>query len=116
MPPAKHSLASCPKRRVDSAMEIAALYTENPASFSLVVGTLSGKHGRFINEGGDRAYFILEGSGVVLLDTSRIAVEKGDLVPIPKGVSHGIEGELQVLILDVPPFAPDQEKRAAPIA
>lgn len=51
-------------------------------------------------------YYVLKGRGALVLDGDRVEVAPGTLVMIPPGVRHHAEGELEVLIMGVPPFDP----------
>jgi mannose-6-phosphate isomerase-like protein (cupin superfamily) len=54
----------------------------------------------------DEVLFILEGTGFGILDDTRMSVEKGSAIYIPKGVWHGVENpdsELLLLWVVAPP-------------
>jgi quercetin dioxygenase-like cupin family protein len=48
-------------------------------------------------------YYVLKGGGTITLDGSIKAITEGDLVVIPPGVRHTSDGEMDVLIVGVPP-------------
>jgi mannose-6-phosphate isomerase-like protein (cupin superfamily) len=48
-------------------------------------------------------YYVLKGQGLMVLDGEGRAIQEGDLILIPPGVRHTSEGELEVLIIGVPP-------------
>ena len=48
-------------------------------------------------------YYVISGGGVVVLDGETTEVTAGDIVVIPPGVRHTSEGEMDVLIVGVPP-------------
>ena len=52
-------------------------------------------------------YYVLEGSGDVLLDGVVQPVAKGSLVHIPPGVVHGARGQMRVLVIGIPDIADD---------
>jgi len=52
-------------------------------------------------------YYVLEGSGVVLLDGVAHEVKKGSLAHIPPGVVHGACGRMRVLVVGIPDIAED---------
>lgn len=52
-------------------------------------------------------YYVLEGSGEVLLDGVVQPVAKGSLVHIPPGVVHGARGQMRVLVVGIPDIAED---------
>lgn len=107
----KRSFKDVPRRRPDASMEIVALFAEPSAPFSAVIGLLDGPHGKQVNAKSDRAYFILEGTGSVFVGEEKTDVEPYDLVHIPAGTVHGIKGKLKVLILNTPPFSPQDESK-----
>ncbi len=109
--PCKRTLAESPSRQVDGALTITDLFAEKGAGFDMVVGTLEGFHGTFVNDQSDKAYFILSGAGEVFLDDQTISVAAHDFVYIPPGVRHGIKGKLTFLILCSPPLDCAHEKR-----
>ena len=39
----------------------------------------------------EEIYYILEGSGILIVGDERFVIEKDDIVPIPKGKFHSIE-------------------------
>ncbi len=52
-------------------------------------------------------YYVLEGSGCVVLDGVEHPVSKGSLVHIPPGVVHAGRGRMRVLVVGVPDIADD---------
>jgi len=52
-------------------------------------------------------YYVLEGSGAVVLDGRRHAVRQGSMVHIPPGVVHAAEGRMRVLVVGIPTIGED---------
>ena len=52
-------------------------------------------------------YYVLEGSGSVILNGAEQPVSKGSLVHIPPGVVHGARGQMCVLVVGIPDIAED---------
>lgn len=52
-------------------------------------------------------YYVLDGSGCVVLDGVEHAVTRGSLVHIPPGVVHGARGQMRVLVVGIPDIADD---------
>jgi mannose-6-phosphate isomerase-like protein (cupin superfamily) len=52
-------------------------------------------------------YYVLDGSGSVVLDGAEYPVFKGSLVHIPPGVIHGARGRMRVLVIGIPDIAED---------
>jgi mannose-6-phosphate isomerase-like protein (cupin superfamily) len=50
-------------------------------------------------------YYVLEGSGSVILDGVEHPVAKGSLIHIPPGVVHGARGRVRVLVVGIPDIA-----------
>ncbi|MEX0682762.1 MAG: cupin domain-containing protein [Dehalococcoidia bacterium] len=48
-------------------------------------------------------YYVLSGGGTITLDGEASAITAGDLVMIPPGIRHTSDGEMDVLIMGVPP-------------
>ena len=49
-------------------------------------------------------YYVLKGSGEIVLDGERRHIQAGELAVIPPGVWHTSEGDMEVLIVGVPPM------------
>ncbi len=47
-------------------------------------------------------YYVLDGSGAIVLDGVEHTVEKGSIVHIPPGVVHGAKGRMRVLVVGIP--------------
>ncbi|HSI62099.1 MAG TPA: cupin domain-containing protein [Candidatus Saccharimonadia bacterium] len=52
-------------------------------------------------------YYVLTGSGSVILDGVEQEVYPGSLVHIPPGVVHGAKGQMRVLVVGIPDIAED---------
>jgi mannose-6-phosphate isomerase-like protein (cupin superfamily) len=52
-------------------------------------------------------YYVLEGSGAVVVDGVEHQVTQGSLVHIPPGVVHGARGRMRVLVIGIPDIAED---------
>lgn len=52
----------------------------------------------------DEYYYILNGSGKLVIDGVDVPVEAGDCVWIKPGHVHYAEGDLESLIIGIPPF------------
>jgi mannose-6-phosphate isomerase-like protein (cupin superfamily) len=52
-------------------------------------------------------YYVLTGGGTITLDGETLPVREGDMVMIPPGVRHTSDGEMEVLIVGVPPGEKD---------
>jgi mannose-6-phosphate isomerase-like protein (cupin superfamily) len=52
-------------------------------------------------------YYVLDGSGSVILDGAELPVAKGSLVHIPPGAVHGARGRMRVLVIGIPDIADD---------
>jgi mannose-6-phosphate isomerase-like protein (cupin superfamily) len=52
-------------------------------------------------------YYVLDGSGQLLLDGVAAEVKKGSLAHIPPGVVHGARGRMRVLVVGIPDIAND---------
>ena len=51
-------------------------------------------------------YYVLKGKGILELDGDRVELEPGTLVMIRPGTRHRAEGQVETLIVGVPPFDP----------
>jgi mannose-6-phosphate isomerase-like protein (cupin superfamily) len=52
-------------------------------------------------------YYVLEGSGSVVLDGVGQEVRRGSIVHIPPGVVHSAQGRMRVLVVGIPDIAED---------
>jgi mannose-6-phosphate isomerase-like protein (cupin superfamily) len=52
-------------------------------------------------------YYVLDGSGSVIIDGEERPVARGSLVHIPPGVVHGARGRMRVLVIGIPDIADD---------
>jgi mannose-6-phosphate isomerase-like protein (cupin superfamily) len=52
-------------------------------------------------------YYVLDGEGIVTLDSIDQPVRKGSLVHIPPGVVHRAKGRMRVLVVGIPDIADD---------
>lgn len=52
-------------------------------------------------------YYVVEGSGTIVLDGEEQGVRRGSLVHIPPGVVHGARGRMRVLVVGIPDIAED---------
>ena len=50
----------------------------------------------------DEVYYIIDGEGTMVLDDEEIAVRKGVVVYVPRGVRHKAVGDLTVLTVCIP--------------
>jgi len=51
-------------------------------------------------------YYVLNGEGVLELDGDKVELKPGILVMIRPGMRHRAEGQVEVLIVGIPPFDP----------
>lgn len=51
----------------------------------------------------DEIYYVIEGTGSMLLNDEEIAVRPGVVVYVPRGVRHKAIGTLKVLLVCIPP-------------
>ncbi len=106
----KYTVDSATVRRVDESLTITELLNDQSFAFDFVVAHLSGDHPTVVNNKSDRVYFILEGSGAVVVSGVTYEVNPFDLIAIRKGEQHTISGELKYIIVTSPPFDPNNEK------
>ena len=92
------------KRKVDESLEIIDLYTKKQDPLDCVIGKLHGFHGSFINHSSDKNYLILDGTGIVTIDTQNYTVTNGDFVRVPKGIKHSIDGDMKFALFCNPPY------------
>ena len=96
--------------RRGSGVEIRNYITvEVSSSFSVAVVTLRGPHPKTMNRQSDRAYVILEGEAAVEVGNDSYRVAGGDVVYIPKNTPHSIDGQVRYVVVNAPPFNPENE-------
>lgn len=49
-------------------------------------------------------YYVLKGGGEIVLDGQSLPIEEGEIALIPPGVRHTSEGDMEVLIVGIPPL------------
>jgi len=54
-------------------------------------------------------YFVLEGTGEILLDGQSYPVKPGSAILIGPGTRHKAKGKLKVIVVVIPPFDPRDE-------
>jgi len=54
-------------------------------------------------------YYILEGTGQMLLDSDLIELKPGLCIHIPPGIRHRVIGKIKTLVIATPAFNPDDE-------
>lgn len=106
----KHTQREAEKRRIDDDLTVIDLFEGQDFQFDCVIAELDGDHPTVVNHESDRAYYVLNGSGKVEVDGQAFDVSMGDLVSVPSGTSHTIEGELKYLVITSPPFDPSNEE------
>jgi mannose-6-phosphate isomerase-like protein (cupin superfamily) len=60
-----------------------------------------------IDNGSTELYYVLQGSGSVILDCVDRSVSKGSLIHIPPSVVHGARGRMRVLVVGIPDITDD---------
>ena len=106
----KYSPISARRRQIDETLVIRDLFVNPRAAFDFVLAELNGVHPPVINKISDRAYFILSGAGTVRVGDAVFPVSEQDLVFIPKGTIHAVNGKLKYAIITSPPFDPANEQ------
>jgi mannose-6-phosphate isomerase-like protein (cupin superfamily) len=76
--------------------------------------TVSGKAKPHYHERLTEYYVILEGSGVIVLNDERIQVRPDDVIMIPPGTRHALEGEFEIINIVCPPFDAADEHLVTP--
>jgi quercetin dioxygenase-like cupin family protein len=66
------------------------------------------EHALHAHAGQDKVYFVLEGTGLFLLDGRELPMQAGDLLVAPEGVAHGVRntGSDRLLVMAVLAPAP----------
>jgi mannose-6-phosphate isomerase-like protein (cupin superfamily) len=95
--------------QADPAVRIEALYNEPGFGFDVAIGSLDGHHPRVRNRASDRAYFVLSGSFTIHVGEADHHVSPHDLVVVPKGVPHGLDGKGEYIVITAPRFLPENE-------
>ncbi|MFH1505603.1 MAG: hypothetical protein ABIE94_01285 [archaeon] len=83
-------------------------YKINP-DFSGTLIEIDGDHGKMkcLNE--DRIYFILEGTGIFILNDKEHKVSEHDLIFVPKNTPYNIIGKLKYFLVCSPEFNPEDD-------
>lgn len=75
----------------------------------LIIETQTGHQTTIIEKACDFSYYILEGSGLFIINGTEEPCRVGDLVVIPAGTKFTYKGRLKMLLNVTPPFTPEQE-------
>jgi len=105
----KYTLQNSQVRKIDDALKITDLFSIEDTSFDFVIAELDGEHPTTVNTASDRAYFILDGDGVVTVNNTPMKVIVNNLVYIKKGHPHSIIGKVKYAIITAPPFRKENE-------
>lgn len=71
---------------------------------SVVGATLTGNHSLRRNNECDQVYYVVNGTGSVVVDGQRNELSPGDAVFIASGSTHAVDGDLELLIINGPAF------------
>ena len=80
------------------------LNQEDVENLSAAIIEIDGTNKKIINRKGDAIYYILEGNGYFEINGIKNAVEKGDLVFIPKGCEYFDSGKLKMICINSPRY------------
>ncbi len=84
-------------------IKVKDLFNTDP-SVSIAKIALSGTNRKCKNTESDTHYYILQGKGTFIIKGKKHAVEKGDLVCIPKNIIYKDSGKMKMLAISVPRF------------
>lgn len=74
------------------------------ASFSVAYAEVDGNHPTSISKISDRCYMFIDGEAIMKVGTETFKVHGSDVVYIPKGTLHSIEGKISYYLVNNPPF------------
>lgn len=99
--PADHAVYSAAK------MGKSTLFTSGRMLVGLNAFEPGQEHALHAHAGQDKAYMVVEGEGLFLLEGRNLTMRAGDLLVAPEGVPHGVRntghGRLLVLAILAPP-------------
>lgn len=81
----------------------------NKAGFVLIQ-TQTGHETTIIEHDSDFIYYVLEGSGSFIINSTEEACTAGDLVVVPAGSTFTYTGHLKMLLTTTPPWREEQEE------
>lgn len=81
------------------------------ANASAAFFEVTGKHGKIKTTKSDRIYYIIEGKGEFIINEKVIAVEKSDVVIIPKNKPYDYNGKMKLFLVHCPAYDPKAEIR-----
>ena len=107
----KHSIyKEGESRTVGDAHIVNILTSASCAQISIARANLQGHHGPTANLSSLRAYYILDGRADVTIDGCTLAASKGDVIVVPTGAIHEIDGHVEYLVINTPAFNPEDER------
>ena len=80
------------------------LTAESGTSISVARGELNGLHPESVSEKTDRCYMFVDGEAEVCVGDEKYKVSKFDVVYVPKGTRHSLQGKATYFIVNNPPF------------
>ncbi len=84
---------------------------EHSGRISLTWVRIWGHHDRVVNDGSDRVYYIVSGSGRFQVGEDEPEdVAEGDIVFIPAGTGYELDGEMTYLVMNGPAFATGSDR------
>jgi mannose-6-phosphate isomerase-like protein (cupin superfamily) len=67
------------------------------------------RHGMVRNLISDRIYFVLDGMGDFIIDNEKVAVQKGDVIIVPRNTNYDYQGKLKLFLVHSPAYDPKND-------
>ena len=105
----KFSRSAAPHYQVDD-VQMEELFDGRDFAFDVALGKIHGHHRKVVNRVSDRAYFVLQGDIVVHVGAESIPATTHDLVVVPAGTPHGVDGTGEYVVITAPSWAEENEQ------
>ena len=91
-------------RIIDTSMRVTDLFVKDGQPFDVVICTLDGMHGTFVNHISDKYYYVIEGSADMRVGANYYKINTGDFVHIPKETPHYVCGNIKFMVISSPKY------------
>ena len=94
------------KYNVEPIRDACGLIRELYKSSALSISTVEviGKARKHKHEKMEEIYYVEDGNGSVVIEEEVIDLKQGDLISIPKHKWHYLQGNLEVIVINSPPY------------
>ena len=82
------------------------LTADQSADLSIARAALNGHHPASVSKRCLRAYYVLDGQATIRVGSDEYQASAGDVVVVPKGTEHELNGHATYIVINTPAFNP----------